>query len=158
MKIASVIGQDGVVDESVEKMAYDVGREIAQAGYVLVSGGRGGVMAHACRGAKDAGGLTLGVLPGADKKDANPCLDIALTTGFGYARNTLVVSSADLIVAVAGRYGTLSEIALALNYGKKVFIMRGSGGVCDNLGPALTREFGEENVVLGDMDALKKMF
>jgi uncharacterized protein (TIGR00725 family) len=77
-------------------------------------------MGAACRGAKSAGGTTLGILPGLDRGDANPYVDVALPTGFGEARNALVVRAADAIVAIAGGYGTLSEIALALKGGKPV--------------------------------------
>lgn len=103
----------------VEQQAEEVGRELGRRGAVLVCGGRGGVMAAACRGAKAAGGTTVGILPGEGvegRRDANPYLDVALTTGLGYARNLLVVRAAQAVIAVDGRYGTLSEIALALNF------------------------------------------
>ena len=77
-------------------------------------------MEAACRGAKMAGGLTVGILPGADRSEANPFVDVALPTGLGEARNALVVRAVDALVAVAGEYGTLSEIALALKTGKPV--------------------------------------
>jgi len=87
---------------------------------VLVCGGLGGVMEAACRGARDAGGRTVGILPGADRSAANRFVDVAIPTGLGEARNALVVRSADALVAVGGGYGTLSEIALALKAGKPV--------------------------------------
>jgi uncharacterized protein (TIGR00725 family) len=87
---------------------------------VLVCGGLGGVMEAACRGAKDAGGTTIGILPGADRAAANPFVDVAIATGLGEARNALVVRAADAAIAVGGGYGTLSEIALALKAGKPV--------------------------------------
>jgi uncharacterized protein (TIGR00725 family) len=97
-----------------------VGRELAARGAVLVCGGLGGVMEAACRGAKDAGGRTVGILPGTDRAAANPFVDIAIPTGLGEARNALVVGAADGLIAVGGGYGTLSEIALALKAGKRV--------------------------------------
>jgi uncharacterized protein (TIGR00725 family) len=100
--------------------AQAVGRELARRGTLLVCGGLGGVMEAACRGAREAGGATLGLLPGADRNAGNPYLDVAVATGLGEARNALVVRAADALIAVGGAYGTLSEIALALKAGKPV--------------------------------------
>jgi uncharacterized protein (TIGR00725 family) len=77
-------------------------------------------MEAACRGAKDAGGTTVGILPGTDRAAANPFVDVAVATGLGEARNALVVRAADAVIAIGGGYGTLSEIALALKAGKRV--------------------------------------
>lgn len=104
-------GEPGPRDERV---AEEVGRLIGESGGILICGGRGGVMAAAARGARSAGGLTVGILPGTDRSDANDSLDIALATGMGEMRNMLVVRAADVVVAVGGEYGTLSEIAFAL--------------------------------------------
>jgi uncharacterized protein (TIGR00725 family) len=87
---------------------------------VLVCGGLGGVMEAACRGAKEAGGTTVGILPGTERSDANAYVDIAIPTGLGQARNAIVARAADALVAVGGGYGTLSEIALALRHDKRV--------------------------------------
>ena len=106
--------------EEVAALAEAVGREIARRGGVLVCGGRGGVMAAACRGAKAAGGTTVGILPGVDRKEANLYVDIPIVTGLGEARNAVVVRTADAVVAVSGGYGTLSEIGLALKMGRPV--------------------------------------
>ena len=100
--------------------AEEVGRALAEGGAVVVTGGRGGVMEAACRGAKAAGGTTVGILPGDDRSAANPWVDVAVPTGMGEGRNVLVVRAADALVAVGGEYGTLSEIALALKLGKPV--------------------------------------
>lgn len=100
--------------------AAEVGRLLAEQGVTLVCGGRGGAMEAACRGAKEADGLTVGILPGSDRSDANPFVDIVLPTGLGEARNALVVGAADVVIAIGGGYGTLSEIALALKAGKRV--------------------------------------
>jgi uncharacterized protein (TIGR00725 family) len=97
-----------------------VGRLLAERGAVLVCGGLGGTMEAACRGARGAGGTTIGILPGLDRADANPYVDVAVPTGLGEARNALVVRAADVVIAVGGGYGTLSEIALALKAGKRV--------------------------------------
>jgi len=100
--------------------AFEVGQLLGERGAVLVCGGLGGVMEAAARGARAAGGLTVGILPGADVRDANPSIDIPVATGLGYTRNSLVVMNADAVIAVDGEYGTLSEIAYGLIYGKKV--------------------------------------
>ena len=100
--------------------AEAVGRALAERGAVLVCGGLGGAMEAACRGAKSAGGTTVGILPGADRAAANEHVDIAVATGLGEARNAIVVRTADVVIAVGGAYGTLSEIALALAAGTPV--------------------------------------
>jgi len=103
-----------------EAIAFDVGALLAGAGAVLVCGGLGGVMEAACRGARSAGGFTIGILPGSDRGAANAFVDVAVPTGLGELRNGLVVRSADAVIAVGGAFGTLSEIALALKAGKRV--------------------------------------
>lgn len=110
----------GEADEATCAQAEAVGRELARLGAVVVTGGLGGVMAAACRGAKAGGGATLAVLPGDDRRAANPWVDLAVPTGMGEARNAVVVRAADAVVAVSGEFGTLSEIALALRLGKPV--------------------------------------
>jgi uncharacterized protein (TIGR00725 family) len=111
----------GAVDADPREMATAdaVGALVAKHGAVLVCGGLGGVMDAACRGAKEAGGTTVGILPGTE--GGNPYLDISIRTGLGHARNILVVLSADAVIAVGGSYGTLSEIALALRTGRPVY-------------------------------------
>ena len=101
-------------------MARQVGAEIALRGGVLICGGLDGVMQAAARGAKEHGGLTVGILPGPDVTEANPFIDIAVATNMGHARNAIIVQTAQALVAVAGGYGTLSEIALGLKIGKTV--------------------------------------
>ena len=115
----AVIGP-GRADQPQLDEAESVGRALAEAGAVVVCGGLGGVMEAACRGAREAGGTTLGLLPGSDRSAANAWVSVAVPTGLGEARNALVVRAADAVVAVAGEYGTLSEIALALKAGKPV--------------------------------------
>ena len=111
----SVIGSGSdALNPQISKIANEVGKEIALRGAVLVCGGLGGVMAEAAKGAKENGGLTIGILPGEDPGSANPFIDISLPTGLGFARNILVAYSGDAIIAVSGRLGTLSEISYAL--------------------------------------------
>ena len=113
----SVIGSgsnDGTLSPQMAKIANEVGKEIADRGAVLICGGLGGVMAEAAKGAKERGGLTVGIIPGEDPDSANPYIDIPLPTGLGFARNVLVAYSGDVVIAVNGRLGTLSEISYAL--------------------------------------------
>lgn len=114
-----VIGA-GACEESVHGMARRLGHEIGKRGWILVCGGLSGVMEGASRGCREAGGRTVGVLPGLDKETANPYIDIPLPTGLGQGRNLIVVRAADLLIAMSGGYGTLSEIALALKMNKPV--------------------------------------
>lgn len=106
-------------EEHICELAYRVGYLIGKNKVVLVTGGLGGVMLHASKGAKDAGGITVGILP-YGKEDANPYVDIAIPTYFGVARNHLVVRASDVLIAIDGYVGTLSEISFALNEGKTV--------------------------------------
>jgi uncharacterized protein (TIGR00725 family) len=118
-KIIAVIGS-GTADETILKIAEDVGRLIARRGAVLICGGLGGVMDTASKGAKSAGGITVGILPQNHTKDANPNIDIPIASGFGEGRNVIIARTADAIIAVGGEYGTLSEIAFGLKMGKPV--------------------------------------
>lgn len=118
-RVVAVIGPaQCTADEG--RTAETVGRLLAERGAVLLCGGRGGVMEAACRGASQAGGLTIGLLPGPTTEDGNPHLGVALPTAMGEGRNVLVVRGADAVIAISGSYGTLSEVALALKMGKKV--------------------------------------
>ncbi len=113
----AVVGSGDRLPVAQRRQAEAVGRAVAEAGAVLVCGGLGGVMEAACRGAHAGGGLTVGILPGRDRGEANGHVDVAIPTGLGEARNVLVVRSADAVVALAGEFGTLSEIAFALQAG-----------------------------------------
>jgi uncharacterized protein (TIGR00725 family) len=115
----AVVGAGHADDEECDRAAR-VGRALAEAGAVVVCGGLGGVMAAACRGARDGGGTSVGILPGADRDQANEFVDVALSTGMGEGRNLLVVRNADAVVAIGGEFGTLSEVALALQAGVPV--------------------------------------
>ena len=114
--IVAVIGA-GRCSEVVAQVAESVGRELARRGATVVCGGLGGVMEAACRGAKSEGGLTIGILPGFSRHEANPHVDIPVVTGLGEARNVIVVRTSQAVIAVDGEYGTLSEIAYALKLG-----------------------------------------
>jgi uncharacterized protein (TIGR00725 family) len=106
--------------ESQQRAAEEVGRALGAAGAIVITGGGGGVMAAASRGAREAGAVVVGVLPGSDRREANQWVTVALPTGLGELRNGLVVRAADAAVAIGGAYGTLSEIALALAAGTPV--------------------------------------
>jgi hypothetical protein len=117
MQIAVIGASDCSLEEY--ETARTLGRRIAEMDATLVCGGMGGVMEAACQGAREAGGRTVGIVP--DTGNGNPYLDVVIRTGLGHARNALVVQSADVVIAVGGSHGTLSEIALALKTGRPVF-------------------------------------
>jgi uncharacterized protein (TIGR00725 family) len=117
-----VIGA-GSSSPETDDLAEEVGREIARSGAVLVCGGLGGVMTAAARGAKEVGGYTIGILPGPSIQDANPYIDFPIACNMGQARNAIIVQTAQVVIAVGGSYGTLSEMALALKIGKGVIAL-----------------------------------
>ena len=112
-RLIAVIG-GGQCTKEEARLAEEVGRELARRGAILVCGGLGGVMEAACRGADSEGGMTIGILPGESRHAANPYVQVPIVTGMGHARNVAVVKSAQAVIAVAGSYGTLSEIGHAL--------------------------------------------
>lgn len=114
-----VIGGSEVPPE-IAQLAEEVGREIARRGAALVCGGLTGVMEAACKGASEEGGLTIGILPGENRRAANPYVKIPIVTGIGYARNVAVVKSSQAVIAIDGSYGTLTEIGHALQSGIRV--------------------------------------
>lgn len=118
-KMVGVIGAHECAPDLYE-LAYEVGYGVAQHGLTLVCGGLGGVMTAACQGAKAAGGRTVGILPNAQADTANAWVDVAIATGMGEARNGIIVHSAQVLIAIAGGYGTLAEIALALRAQKPI--------------------------------------
>ncbi|MFH1138154.1 MAG: TIGR00725 family protein [Pseudomonadota bacterium] len=129
----------GTADPDLNAAAYETGRLLARAGAVLICGGLGGIMAAAARGARDGGGLTIGLLPGDKHSDANPYIDLPLPTGLGHARNAVIARSAQAMIALPGGPGTLSEVALGLKMGRPVI---GLGAWFDIRGvrPAATPE------------------
>lgn len=130
----ALIGSDGDVGAEVEALAEAVGAALARAGAQLLSGGRNGVMVAACRGAKAAGGLTVGILPGDDPAEANPYVDVAVTTGLSMeARSLVLIHSADAVIMIAGGNGTLGELSAAYLNRRPVVVMTGSGGWADRI-------------------------
>jgi hypothetical protein len=142
---ASTCGPD------IEELACRVGREIARAGAVLVCGGLGGVMEAAARGAREAGGLAVGILPGASARDANPYIDLAIVTDMGHARNVILVRSSDAVIAVSGGYGTLSEIAIARKIGIPCIGLR-----TWDVDPGMVRADGPEEAVRCAMERIRE--
>lgn len=122
-KIIGVIGSSKA-DPDVLRLAEEVGEAIAKCGAAVVCGGLSGVMEAVCRGARRCGGLTIGIIPSDQKSDANQYVQIPIVTGMGVGRNVMLVKTADVLIAVGGEFGTLSEIAHALNLGKTVIGLR----------------------------------
>ena len=139
--IVAVIGGSSATQQVLDS-AYETGAQIMHAGFTLICGGLGGVMEAACRGASSVigkgSGRIIGVLPGYDKTAANSYVDLVIATGIGHARNSIIASSADAVIAIGGGSGTLSEIALAWQYGKPIVVIRGLPGIGDRfIGEAL---------------------
>jgi uncharacterized protein (TIGR00725 family) len=122
----SIIGVIGAsrADDELLALAEELGQEIASRGAAVVCGGMMGVMEAVCKGARARGGLTIGIIPSDDRNDANQYVQIPIVTGMGVGRNVMLVKTADVLIAVGGEYGTLSEIAHALNIGKQVISLR----------------------------------
>ncbi len=148
----AVIGAREATPEA-EGLAEQVGRGIAERGGIVVCGGLTGVMAGACRGAKGAGGTTIGILPGGDRDEANRWVDVAIPTGLGEVRNVLVVRASDAVIAIGGAHGTLSEIAFALKLGRAVVALRSwtltpyDADDADDPGPGVTVVDSPEDAV-----------
>ena len=119
MKRIGIIGA-GLGEQPLLDMAEKVGKAVAERGAILYCGGLGGVMEAAAKGAYEAGGLTVGILPGPKAGDANPYIKVPVVTGMGHARNVILVRSCQVLIAISGSHGTLSEIALALKMWKPV--------------------------------------
>ena len=117
--IIGVIGQGGL-NKEMNNLAEEVGREIAKNRCILICGGLGGVMEASCKGAKRDNVITIGLIPGNDKNEANKYVDIPIVTGMGEARNLIIVKSSDVLNAISGSYGTLSELSFALKFKKPV--------------------------------------
>ncbi len=130
----AVIGYNTECSEVARQIAYDTGKEIARAGAVLVCGGLGGVMEAACKGARENGGATVGIIPQEEFSYANEFCDVVICTGIGYARDFVVASSADGIIAIGGGVGTLIEMGVGYMKRKVIVGIAGSGGVADEYG------------------------
>jgi uncharacterized protein (TIGR00725 family) len=126
MRGSRIIGVVGAAQpsESGYVVAREVGRLLGEAGAILVCGGLGGVMEAACRGCREAGGQTVGILPEADAREANPWVAIPIVTGMGHARNVIIAHTATALIAVEGEYGTVSEMAIALKLGRPVVTLK----------------------------------
>jgi uncharacterized protein (TIGR00725 family) len=134
-RVISVCGsdeEDPQLTNATLALAEEVGRLIAERKAVLVCGGRGGVMKAACKGVRTAGGLSIGILPDS-KNEANEYVDVPIITGLGHRRNILVVSAGDVIIGICGRWGTLNEISFAMILKKPVILIKGTGGIVDEL-------------------------
>jgi hypothetical protein len=124
----AVIGSSGAeLDSELGRLARDVGRLLAEAGVTLVCGGMGGVMEAACRGAGEVGGEAIGIVPGHEVGEANEFCTHVVATGIGHARNLAVVSSGEVVIAIGGEWGTLSEIGFARAIGRSVVALRSWG-------------------------------
>ena len=152
-------GDDVHLSSVMLEVAKQVGRGIAQRGGVLVCGGRGGVMQAACKGAKEMNGVTVGLLP-ESKDEANEFIDIPLATGLGMRRNFLVVSAADVVIGIGGRWGTLSEISFAMIFGKPVVLVSGTGGCVEELASGKLMNLSESRlyVACSAEEAVEKAF
>jgi hypothetical protein len=141
------------------EVAETVGRLIAERGGILVCGGKEGVMRAACEGAKKENGITVGILPGSEKAEANEFVDIAIPTGIGHRRNFLVVSSADVVIAIGGRSGTLNEISFAMIFNKPLVLVKNTGGCVDEIiTGSLMQDFDSYYVVYSAEEAVEKAF
>ena len=115
-------------------LAYEVGREVALQGAILITGGLGGVMEAASRGAKEQGGLVVGIIPQDEKRYANSFCDIVISTGLGYSRNFVTAYSGDAVIVIGGGVGTAIEAGIAYQKGRPIITIQGSGGVADEIG------------------------
>jgi uncharacterized protein (TIGR00725 family) len=144
--VVGVMGPGKDASREAMDAAFDLGRLIAQQEWVLLTGGRdAGVMDAASRGAKEAGGLTVGILPSADASGASGAVDIAIITGMGQARNNINVLSSRIVIACGMGAGTASEVALALKAGKKVILLR-----CGQEATAFFKSLGKERVFVAE--------
>lgn len=153
---AALVG-DSDAPAPVLALAEQAGEMLARRSVTLVTGGRGGVMEAAARGAARAGGLTVGITPGTDTDAANPWCDVVIPTGLGHARNVLTALAGDFIVAVGGGAGTLSELCFGWIHGRPIYLLQGSGGWADRLaGAALDHRESSEIVDCEDVAALER--
>jgi hypothetical protein len=150
---AVVVG-DAAAPPRIERLAAQLGARLAHLGCTVVTGGGGGVMAAVSRGAVRAGGRTVGILPSADAADANPWCQVVVPTGLGHARNAVTALAGDVVIAVGGGAGTLSELAFAWMHGRPILLLAGSGGWAERLaGQALDARRSAVIETCADLDA-----
>lgn len=151
-----VIGDSEASSDELDA-AYALGKLLASMNVVVVTGGRGGVMEAVSRGVREAGGLSVGILPGEDFREANPFCDVIIPTGMGHARNAITAMAGHAVVGIGGGAGTLSELALASIYGRPVFVLTGHGGWSDRLaGTVIDPKYGGKITACKDLDELKR--
>lgn len=163
VKTIGIIG-DSLEKPELNKIARELGKLIAEEGYTLITGGREGVMGAASMGAKSCknrpdSSKVIGILPGTDKKEGNEYLDYAISTGIGWARNQIVVLSSDVVVAIGGGAGTLSELSYAWSYNKPILAFTGINGWSDNLaGKSIDEKRTDKIIAVKDpKDAIDKI-
>jgi uncharacterized protein (TIGR00725 family) len=160
--LISICGSD-VGDETLSKhaleVAYEVGKLIAQKNGVVICGGHGGIMEAACKGAKEKDGITVGIMP-FEKDEANEYIDIAIPTEIGNLRNYFVSRAGDVTIAIGGRWGTLSEIAFRMIYGKPLILVKGTGGCVDEVINGNLMKGAESDYIVAESakDAVEKAF
>jgi len=128
LQILIIGNNDNGCTPELEEIAYEAGAEVAKSNSILITGGLGGVMKAASKGAKESGGLTVGIIPQNDKSEANEFCDIVIPSGMGLMRDFLNALSADGVIAIGGGSGTLSEICAAYMYSKPIVVLKNSGG------------------------------
>ena len=161
-KLISVCGSDvgdKALSEYALQIAFDVGRLVAKKDAVIVCGGHGGVMEAACKGAKEENGITIGIMP-YENDNVNKYIDIAIPTDIGNARNIFVSRAGDVMIAIGGRWGTLSEIAFRMISGKPLILIRGTGGCVDKIIDGSIMQDIQSNFIVAESaeDAVKKAF
>ncbi len=145
----TVIG-DAEADHDRYEMAYEVGKIVAESGSVLITGGRTGVMEAASKGAYENKGMVVGILPGNNFSEANPFCHLVLPTGVGHARNSQTILAADVVIAIGGKAGTLSEISFAWIYQKPIILIDFAGGLSNRLAELAKKEPLPANTLIID--------
>jgi len=143
---AAVIG-DANPPLAIVKLAEQVGRLLTRRGITVVSGGLGGVMEGVSRGAREAGGCVVGIVPSNRLEEANPWCNVVVPTGMGHARNVLTALAGDFVIAIGGGAGTLSEICLAWIHGRPILTLQGTGGWADRLGATPLDQRGSSRII-----------
>lgn len=152
---AAVIGDSDAPPELCG-VAEQIGEMLGRLGITVVTGGRGGVMEAACRGAARAGGMTVGILPSSEMSDANQWCGVVIPTGLGHARNVVNVLAGDFVIALGGSAGTLSEVCFAWIHGKPILTLKGCDGWLAKTGNELDQRSTSSIIECADVDATKQ--